>query len=155
MGLGSAFGDQVYVCKACGHSSGLYSPNCPSCLGKTFQRVEKVQQPGPSSSSSMQAPRYEDSSPPGRFPIELLAIVCGLIVLGYFVYMNLDKKPEPAPIQVTEPPPKVERPRPIVRRPVKHTAPVAAAPKPHAAKAASVAAAHRAPMKIFSGGDDE
>jgi hypothetical protein len=147
MGLGAAFGDSAYVCKTCGHQTGLYSPNCPKCLGKTLARVEKVQHPGPSATNN-KAPQYEDNSSPGRFPIEMVAIVIGLLVLGYSVYVNMQKKPEPAPVQATEPAPRAEsRPRPVVRRPVKH-APVAAV-KTHSSSA-SVAAAHRAPMKIFS-----
>jgi hypothetical protein len=154
MGLAGAFGDQVYVCKACGHSTGLYSPNCPSCLGKTLQRVEKVQHPGPSKSNT-EAPRYEEATQSGRFPIELLAIVLGLAVVGFFVYQNMAKKPEPAPVQVSQPAPKAEpRPRPVARKPVRHAAPVSAA-RPSRPSAASVAAAHRAPMKIFSSSDDE
>lgn len=148
MGLGAAFGDGAYVCKACGHSTGLYSPNCPKCLGKTLARVEKVHHPGPSATNT-KAPQYEDNSPPGRFPIEMVAIVIGLLVLGYSAYVNMQKKPEPQPMQVTEPAPRVEaRPHPVVHRPIKH-APAAAAAKPHSTSA-SVAAAHRAPMKIFS-----
>jgi hypothetical protein len=152
MGLAGTFGDQAYVCKSCGHTTSLYSPQCPVCLNKSLCKINPEKQPGPSQTNP-NAPSFESSGSGHRFPLEMVAIVVALIVVTYSVFFA--KKPDTT--QVENPNEPVKEVRPVrtqqPRRVVRHTAP-AQSSRPHAAASAS-APRRAAPMKLWSASDDE
>lgn len=153
MGLAGSFGDQAYICRACGHTTALYSPNCPVCLNKTLAPVQQQQKPGPSATNTG-APRYEAEPAPKRgMSFELIAIVLALIVVAYSVFFV--RKPDAAK---TEQPQAVEsdtKPEPRRTQPVRHVRrPAAQAGRPRSTGSTGSAPRRAAPMKLWSADED-
>lgn len=153
MGLAGSFGDQAYICRACGHTTALYSPNCPVCLNKTLAPVQQHQAPGPSATNTG-APRYETETAPKRgMSFELIAIVLALIVVAYSVFFV--RKPDAS--KTDNQPQAVDsetKPEPRRTQPVRHVRRPAQASKPRNTSPGGSAPRRAAPMKLWSADED-
>jgi len=153
MGLSGAFGGKNFYCKACGHAMVEYAPNCPVCLSKNMSPMSNAKAPGPSSSSTA-APTYDDpAARGGSFPLGALAIVIGLLIMGYALFFNKHDEPEPVkPVVKAEPIAPVRRP--VVRRPAR---PAVAVKKhgPSGSAAAAGPSPRKGPaMQLWTNSDD-
>jgi hypothetical protein len=151
MGLAGAFGDQQFRCKACGHSTALYSPHCPSCLGKTLSRVQADKMPGPSETSANNPLNQTEEGPRAGLSFPLIAVVIGLIVVVYsFVFAPKQDASKPDTQTEAAPKPESHPVRVVRQHPRPH--PVAAQPgRAHIGSSPRKAP----PMKLWSVSSDE
>jgi hypothetical protein len=147
MGLAGSFGDQQFRCSACGHATPLYSPHCPSCLGKTLSKVQPEKSAGPSKSSADAPPISEGGGRAAGLSFPLIAVVIGLFVVVYsFLFApKPDTSRSPSDMQADTAP----KPEPRQARVVRHVVKPHVASQPKA-RATGPSPRKAAPMRLWS-----
>lgn len=144
MGLSGSFGNQNHICKNCGHTSALYSPNCPVCLSEDVNRPQKANSKPEQADKKSAEPEHRAGLP--LVPLAVVAVVL-TIAAGAYTMLN-PSQPEPVSTKVLEPA-RPDPPRRVVRTVKRNVSPAKQGPRVRSTASAGPSP-RRAPMKLWT-----